>query len=231
MKPVPHAGLVPGREPSPARHTGAEAEFLGQVLPLDAGVQDKQDPAQSLPVRNPWPPRHQLRALLGQQRLDERPQFVRHDPRTGVPLPHGQLNEQASRQSHHLRLLLGPLSHRCIKPGSRRVLSVPVPPRRLLEAPPSRVAGALALADAASDVRPRGRVQPHPDQRDRVHCSVPLTVAAAVEPVLVGQAGGGRDRGDTGERGEGGLGAEPARVRPADQDLSCGDRTDAQSFQ
>jgi hypothetical protein len=41
----------------------------------------------------------------------------------------------------------------------------------------------------------------------------------------VRQAGGSRDRSDTGERREGSFGAEPARVRPADQDLSCGDRT------
>ncbi|MFH8767529.1 hypothetical protein ACH4GB_34610, partial [Streptomyces althioticus] len=33
-----------------------------------------------------------------------------HDPRTRVPLPHEQSNEHLSRQSHHRRLLLGPLS-------------------------------------------------------------------------------------------------------------------------
>lgn len=110
VKAVPHAGLVPSGQPPPARHARAEAELLGQVLPLDAGVQDEQDPAQSLPVRNPRPPGDQLRTRLRQQRLDQRPQFVRHDPRTRVPLPHEQSNEHLSRQSHHQRLLLGPLN-------------------------------------------------------------------------------------------------------------------------
>ncbi|MGW2111811.1 hypothetical protein ACWCPL_35475, partial [Streptomyces sp. NPDC001948] len=32
------------------------------------------------------------------------------DPRSRVPLPHEQTNERPSRQSHHQRLLLGPLT-------------------------------------------------------------------------------------------------------------------------
>lgn len=44
--------------------------------------------------------------------------------------------------------------------------------------------------------------------------------------------GGRKDRCDTGEGGgEGRLGAEPARMRPADQDLSCGDRSKARQVE
>lgn len=43
--------LVPVPQPAPARHARPEAEVLGQVLPLDPGVQHVQDPAQHVPVR------------------------------------------------------------------------------------------------------------------------------------------------------------------------------------
>jgi len=49
----------------------AEAQLLGQVLPLDPGVQHEQNPAQGLPVRHPRPARHQLRLWRGQQRFGE----------------------------------------------------------------------------------------------------------------------------------------------------------------
>jgi len=54
---VPDTGLVPGRQAPPPRHARPEPELLGQ-LPLDAGVQNEQDPAHSLPVRHPRPPLH-----------------------------------------------------------------------------------------------------------------------------------------------------------------------------
>ncbi len=101
MELIPHAGLVPRRKAPPAGHAGPEAQLLGQVLPLNAGVQNEQDPTHSLPVRHSWPPRNQLRTRTRQQRLNQRPQFVRDDPRSRIPLPHGRTNELASRQSHH----------------------------------------------------------------------------------------------------------------------------------
>ncbi|MFE1839879.1 hypothetical protein [Streptomyces sviceus] len=41
-----------------------------------------------------------LRWRLGQQRLDERPQFIRHDPRPRLTIPHAHINERSSGQSH-----------------------------------------------------------------------------------------------------------------------------------
>lgn len=79
----------------------------------------------------------------------------------------------------------------------------------------------LALGRAARDVGLGRRVQPHPDQRDGVQCSIQLPVTAAVDPVPVGQSGGRRDRCDTRKGGERASGTEASGMRPADQDL-CG---------
>ena len=91
-----------------------------------------------------------------------------------------------------------------------------------------RVARGLPLGDSAGDVRLRGRVEPHADQRDGVQGPVELSVTAAVEPVPVGQPGGGRYWRYSGEGRESGLGPETARKGPADQDLGRGDRPDAE---
>lgn len=64
---APDSGFVPGGQAPPARHPRAEAQLLGQVLPLDAGVRHEQDSAQCLPVRDPRPALHLLRSRLGQQ--------------------------------------------------------------------------------------------------------------------------------------------------------------------
>ncbi|WP_237304734.1 MFS transporter [Streptomyces qaidamensis] len=72
-------------------------------------MQHEQDPAQRLPVRHPRPALHQLRSRLGQQRLDQRPQFIRHDPRPRLSLSHDQTNDHPSRKSLDQQLLLGPL--------------------------------------------------------------------------------------------------------------------------
>lgn len=48
---LPHAGLVPFGQPAPAGHPGTEAQFLGQELPRDCGVEHEENPAQDLPVR------------------------------------------------------------------------------------------------------------------------------------------------------------------------------------
>lgn len=109
MELILDAGLVPCGQPSPAGHAGYEARFLGQVLPLHAGVQDEQDPAQGLPVRHSMSALDQFRTWCGQQRLDERPQFIRHDPRTRLTFPHNQTTEQTSQQSHDQELLLEPV--------------------------------------------------------------------------------------------------------------------------
>lgn len=89
--------------------------------------------------------------------------------------------------------------------------------------------GLLPSLTRAGDVRVRGKIESHPDQGDGVHRAVQLTVAASVQPALAGKTGGGRDRSDAGEGYEGcRLGAKPSPMRPADQDLSCGDRVNAE---
>ena len=60
----------------------------------------------------------------------------------------------------------------------------------------------------------------HPDQRDAVQGVVGLPVTAAGQPVAAGLAGGGRDRRDAAQGGEGGLAGEPVGVEPGgDQQL------------
>ncbi|MBB5816920.1 hypothetical protein HNR72_008042 [Streptomyces collinus] len=101
--------LLPGR----ARSTGL-GPLLGLAGPPGRGRSrslPSTDPAEGLPVRHPRPALDQLRRWRGQQRLDERPQFIRHDPRPRLTLPHGQTNGHPSRKSHDQRLLLGALSH------------------------------------------------------------------------------------------------------------------------
>ena len=57
--------------------------------------------------------------------------------------------------------------------------------------------------------------------------AVELAVAAAAEAVPGGLAAGGGDGCDAGEAGEAGFGAEPAAVRPGDDQLGGDDRADA----
>ncbi|MDQ1022704.1 hypothetical protein QF035_000286 [Streptomyces umbrinus] len=110
MESAPVADLVPCGQPSPAGHARAETELLGQVLPLDAGVQDEQDPAQGLPVRHSRSALDRSRTCCGQQWLDELPQFIRHDPRRRLAFPHNQTNEQTSQQPHDQQLSPEPVS-------------------------------------------------------------------------------------------------------------------------
>ena len=62
---------------------------------------------------------------------------------------------------------------------------------------------------------------------DLVEGAVELAVAAAVEAVADGLAGGGGDRGGAGEAGEGSLAGEPSVVRPGEHDLRGQERADA----
>ncbi|WP_405512684.1 hypothetical protein [Streptomyces canus] len=50
-----------------------------------------------------------------QQQLDQRPQFIRDEPRPRLSLPHDQTNDPAGRHSHDQQLLL--VAHR--DPGAR----------------------------------------------------------------------------------------------------------------
>ncbi|REH18461.1 hypothetical protein SAMN05428941_0168 [Streptomyces sp. 2114.2] len=120
---VPDTGLVPGRrKASPAGRARAEAELLGQALPLDAGVQDEENPGQGLPVRHPRSALGLLRTRLRQQRLDQRPQFIRHDPRPRLTVSHNQTHGTAGRDSHDQQPLSEPVSA-----GDQRARSTAAP--------------------------------------------------------------------------------------------------------
>jgi hypothetical protein len=112
MEPVSYASLVAGGEPPPARHAGAEAELLGQVLPLGAWCPGRtasraapsgQEPAAARPPASDPAPAATARLATT---------VVRHTDASSSP--HGQPNEYPSRQSHHQWLLLGHL-----KPDSK----------------------------------------------------------------------------------------------------------------
>lgn len=76
------AQLRPVRQPAPARQPRAEAELLWEVFPLDVGVQDVQDPAQHLAVRDRKTAGVMKAAfLLRQQRLDPVPEVAQYAPR------------------------------------------------------------------------------------------------------------------------------------------------------
>ena len=53
VQPLPHAGLLPPIQPTPTGHAGAEAERGRQMPPGDPGVENKEDPLQRLPIRQP----------------------------------------------------------------------------------------------------------------------------------------------------------------------------------
>ena len=73
------------------------------------------------------------------------------------------------------------------------------------------------------DVGAGAGVPAQPAEHDAVEGGVGLAVAAAVEPVPVGLAGGGGDRGDAAEHGERGLGAQPVGVVPGGDQQLAGD--------
>src|SRR6266508_592714 len=70
----------------------------------------------------------------------------------------------------------------------------------------------LSLLDSSFDVGDRGWVPAASVDEDHVDCAVEAAVAAAVEAVPDGLAGGGRDRRDAGEAGERGFVGDAARV-------------------
>ena len=72
--------------------------------------------------------------------------------------------------------------------------------------------GGLAFGAAAGDVGAGGSVPAQPDDGDAVEGGVGLEVAAAVEPVSGGLAGGGGDRAGAADGGEGGFRVQPMWV-------------------
>ena len=91
---------------------------------------------------------------------------------------------------------------------------------------PGGLAAAFAFGDPSSDVVLGFCVVLAPVEDDRVQRSVELPVTAAAESVPSGPAAGGGHRRDAGKPREGGLGAQPAAVRPGDDQLRGDDRVD-----
>ncbi len=90
---LPYPGVVPVPQPPPTGHTGAEAQLLGQELPLNGRVQHEQDAAQRFAVIQSRTTRMTGVALDNrQQRLDTSPQLVGHDPGWLLTLPHALIN-------------------------------------------------------------------------------------------------------------------------------------------
>jgi hypothetical protein len=106
---VEDSGLPPAVQAPPAGLSRAESQLQRQELPGHAVVEDVQDALQTQPVRyRPW-----ARRLLWpgwQQRLDQRPQVVVHDPWPGAHiLPNGGIvtsvtpdQGTTTRSSHEL---------------------------------------------------------------------------------------------------------------------------------
>lgn len=74
MQTMPDPGGLPVAQPAPAGHAAAVAQFLGQLLPRDAGAQDIDDTVEGLLVAHAWSP-SLGRGLHGRdQRFDALPQ-------------------------------------------------------------------------------------------------------------------------------------------------------------
>jgi len=70
-------GLLPISEPSPARHSGSAAEFLGQVLPGKTGLENKDDPGHARSVIDGFAARVSEAPLPGRDKgLHEFPEVV-----------------------------------------------------------------------------------------------------------------------------------------------------------
>lgn len=83
MQLVEDTGLLPPVQAPPAGLPRAEPQLSGQELPSDVVAKDVQDALQTQPVRHRTRPRT-LQRPGRQQRLDQHPQVVVHDPRSST---------------------------------------------------------------------------------------------------------------------------------------------------
>jgi hypothetical protein len=100
VQPLPHACLLPRIEAAVAGRAGPKAELERQVPPRDPGMQHKQDPLQRRTIIEP-PTTRVAEATLDprQQRLDQPPQPIRHDPRRNSHRHPFQLDDGCRRRS------------------------------------------------------------------------------------------------------------------------------------
>lgn len=117
MQLVEDSGLLPALETPPAGLTRTEPQLKGEQLPGDVVVQDVEDALQAQPVRHgPWT--GSLLRPARQERLDQRPQVIVHDPRPGShTIPNGRIvtpvtayQDSSTRSCYELYGLVGQLS-------------------------------------------------------------------------------------------------------------------------
>lgn len=72
----PYAPGLSVTQAPPANHAAAEAQFLGQVLPPDTGLQDEHDAIECRPVIHPRPTTFGQWNRHRQQRLQGRPKCI-----------------------------------------------------------------------------------------------------------------------------------------------------------
>ncbi len=91
MQLVEDPGLLPPLQAPPARLSRAEPQLQSQELPGYVVVEHVQDALQTQPIRDGPRPRRLLWPGR-QQRLDQRPQVVVHDPRPSAhSIPNGRI--------------------------------------------------------------------------------------------------------------------------------------------
>src|SRR6056297_263041 len=117
VQPPPDTGPIPVAEPSPAGHAAAAAHLAGQVLPVDAGLQDEEDAGEALAVVDRLASGVAEAAGLGrgQQRPDVLPQFIGDEW-----LGHGDppsITLSTSEGTPRIVILLGTLSPDVAYPG------------------------------------------------------------------------------------------------------------------
>lgn len=77
MQAMPDAGDLPVPQPPPAGHAAAVAQFLGQLLPRDAGAQDVDNAVEGLLIADARPPSLGRRLHGWNQGFDALPQRCR----------------------------------------------------------------------------------------------------------------------------------------------------------
>jgi len=76
---LPDAGLVPIVQSSPTGHATAAAHLHGKFFPRRAGLEDEEDADQTVAIGHARTAAFGRGLLLGKERLDELPQFVRNE--------------------------------------------------------------------------------------------------------------------------------------------------------
>jgi hypothetical protein len=79
VKRLPDAGILPIAQSTPASHSAAAAQLLGEVFPANASFEHEKDSGERLAIVHPFSSWIAESSRLGgrQQRLDTVPEFIR----------------------------------------------------------------------------------------------------------------------------------------------------------